>query len=149
MPRSSPGLFLSGTPLSRLPFSRRIGPWHGIVGVLLISFLTADLEAQLPASRVLSVDPPGALSGKATQIEVLWRTSRRGEWTYFILCLSPFFMLAFHAAVSVSITRYSIPLIPVLSLAMGVAFLRLGTRLSLLKARFARPRKTGSSCRHP
>jgi len=93
--------------------------------------------------RAMFIDKYWGILGWICCVWLLWRTARRREWSYWILCLPPFFLLAFHAAVSVSIPRYSIPLIPVLSLAIGVALLQLCVNLAPLKFRLMPMPKSG------
>lgn len=49
----------------------------------------------------------------------LWRESRRRRYDYLLLCLPAWFLCLFQAAVSVSIPRYNLLLLPVLALAMA------------------------------
>ncbi len=60
---------------------------------------------------------------------LLWRNGRRREWDYALLCLPAFFLAAFYAGVSVSIRRYNITLIPVLSIAAAMAAVTLAHRI--------------------
>ncbi len=61
-----PGRMEIRRPLLSRGFSR----WPALVGVFLIWVTTADLEAQLPAARVLSVFPPGGARGKTTDVVI-------------------------------------------------------------------------------
>ena len=101
------------------------------------------------AWRGMFVDKYWGIIGWICCVWLLSRTARRREWSYWILCLPPFFLLAFHAAVSVSIPRYSVPLIPVLSLAIGLALMQLGAKLAQLKSRIMRARENRGSGRVP
>ena len=51
---------------------------------------------------------------------LLWRGWRRHEFGFLLLCLPALFLCLFQAAVSVSIPRYNLLLLPILSLAMGL-----------------------------
>jgi len=59
---------------------------------------------------------------------LLWRGWRARDFDYWLLCLPALFLCLFQAAVSVSIPRYNLMLLPLLSLAMGVQIERLFRR---------------------
>ena len=76
--------------------------------------------------------------GIAGWLLALWlfvRDLRRRDWAYPLLCLPAGFLVAFHAAVSISEMRYHATLVPVLAYALAVGLCLLLDRLRALAMR--------------
>ncbi len=76
------------------------------------------------AWRGMFVNKYWGIVGWIAAFIVLWRAVRKWDEPVLLLFLPACIMVAFHAAISVSIPRYNILLIPALSFAMGVIFTR-------------------------
>lgn len=50
---------------------------------------------------------------------LLWQTSRRQQWTLWIISLPGWFLVIFHAAISINVPRYNLPLIGLYALGWG------------------------------
>ncbi len=72
------------------------------------------------AWRGIFIGKTWGLVGWLCTTVVLWRGWRRRDYDYLLLCLPAWFLCLFQAAVSVSIPRYNLLLLPLLALAMAL-----------------------------
>lgn len=92
------------------------------------------LAVSLPlAWRSMFVNGYWGVFGWICCVWLLWHTTRLCRWEYLIICLPPFLLVALNAMVSASVARYSVPLVPVLSVAMGAALVALVSRFVALR----------------
>ena len=81
------------------------------------------------AWRGMFISKYWGIAGWICAFWLLSHSVRAREWDYPVLFLPPAFLVVFHAAVSVSIPRYNMVLLPVLSIALAVAMVRLSRRI--------------------
>lgn len=72
-------------------------------------------------------------------VVVLVRAIRRRWWTFVAFAAPPWFMLVFHAFVSVNAVRFNLVLLPVLSVAAALCLMALASRLGQIRKRIGRP----------
>ena len=72
------------------------------------------------AWRGIFIGKTWGLVGWLCATALLWRDWRTHNWDYLLLCLPAWFLCLFQAAVSVSIPRYNLLLLPLLALAMAL-----------------------------
>jgi 4-amino-4-deoxy-L-arabinose transferase-like glycosyltransferase len=97
------------------------------------------------AFRAVFISKYWGVAGLICFIVLVIRQCRRREYTFLLLSLPIWFMVAFHALVSISIPRYNLALIPFYAYAMAWAFHTTACRVSsILRQRKAAENKASS-----
>lgn len=78
------------------------------------------------AIRGMFVAKYWGMAGFLATLVLLIHTIRRGDYSLVVIALPLMFMVGFHAAISVSIPRYNVPLVALYALSMGWAIRKLG-----------------------